>query len=77
VTKVSAIFEHGVFRPIEPVTVHDGARVELSFEEANINSAGPGEVTIAMGLHGLPVITPPAGSRKITNEDVARGLEEF
>jgi predicted DNA-binding antitoxin AbrB/MazE fold protein len=77
-TKISAIFEHGVFRPIEPVHVHDGAHVELSFEEADATSNPRGEIAIAIviGPHGLPVITPAPGSRPITNEDVARGLED-
>jgi predicted DNA-binding antitoxin AbrB/MazE fold protein len=73
-TKVTAIFEHGVFRPIEPVRVDDGSQVVLSFEESHPVQAG--EVVVSVGSLGLPVITPPHGSRPITNEDVARGLEE-
>jgi len=75
ITRVTAIFEHGVFRPIDPVRVDDGTRVVLSFEESV--SVRTGKVTIATGSHGLPVITVPPGSRPITSEDVARGLDDF
>lgn len=74
--KVAAIFEHGVFRPVEPVHIRDGARVELSFEALRAGPARASEVTIAMGSHGLPVIVPPPDSRSVTSEDVARGLED-
>src|SRR6185437_2880134 len=30
--RITAVFEHGVFRPVTPVTLHEGARVELAFE---------------------------------------------
>lgn len=73
-TKVTAIFERGVFRPIEPVNVDDGARVELSYEETG--AAPSGEVKVTIGEHGLPVFTPPGGGRPITSEDVARALED-
>jgi predicted DNA-binding antitoxin AbrB/MazE fold protein len=30
--RIKAVFEHGVFRPAEPVPLEDGAAVELSYE---------------------------------------------
>ncbi len=73
-TKVQAIFKNGVFRPTEPVQVDDGASVELSFEEST-HARGIPALTIRP-TDGLPVIISPPGTRPITNEDVARGLEE-
>jgi predicted DNA-binding antitoxin AbrB/MazE fold protein len=32
-TRVQAIFEKGVFRPVEPVRIDEGARVEITIEE--------------------------------------------
>lgn len=70
-TKVHAIFENGVFRPIEPVTIDDGARVELFVEEfrgipaAHVDNRG-----------SFPVIRPPIGTPSFTNDDVAEGLED-
>jgi predicted DNA-binding antitoxin AbrB/MazE fold protein len=41
-TKIHAIFENGVFRPIEPVKVEEGTRIELSFEETPNPTPGEG-----------------------------------
>jgi predicted DNA-binding antitoxin AbrB/MazE fold protein len=34
---VEAIFDHGVFRPTEPLALPDGARVRLQIEEQNVS----------------------------------------
>lgn len=30
--RITAVFEHGVFRPVTPVSLQEGARVELAYE---------------------------------------------
>jgi predicted DNA-binding antitoxin AbrB/MazE fold protein len=32
---INAIFDHGVFRPLEPIVLADGTRVHLRVEEQN------------------------------------------
>jgi hypothetical protein len=36
-----AIYDHGVFRPLEPLILPDGVRVHLHLEEAKRASAAP------------------------------------
>ncbi len=38
---ISAIFDAGVFRPLVPVGLADGTRVELQLELAGTSNAGP------------------------------------
>lgn len=40
--KVHAIFEGGVFRPIEPIAIDEGTQLELSFEEQVSGPVGQG-----------------------------------
>jgi len=72
-TKIHAIYQNGVFRPIGPVHVDDGTQVELSFEET---TGTGGRASVTVGATGLPLIVPPPGTRPITNEDVARALDD-
>lgn len=30
--RITAVFEHGVFRPVNPVSLAEGSRVELAYE---------------------------------------------
>jgi predicted DNA-binding antitoxin AbrB/MazE fold protein len=46
VHNVDAIYDHGVFRPIEPLALPEGARVHLRVEEENGRPADtPSEAT--------------------------------
>lgn len=35
ILSIEAIYDHGVFRPVEPVILPEGARVQLRVEEEN------------------------------------------
>jgi predicted DNA-binding antitoxin AbrB/MazE fold protein len=47
IQRVEAIYDHGVFRPVEPVIFPEGARVRLNVEEKN--GAEPSAVKPAEG----------------------------
>jgi predicted DNA-binding antitoxin AbrB/MazE fold protein len=56
--RIRAIYERGVFRPIEPVALKDGSRVELEFE---MPTPPPGAKDLAAALAeiaALPVEGP-------------------
>ena len=38
---VDAIYDHGVFRPVEPLVLQDGVRVHLRIEEEKRENAVP------------------------------------
>jgi predicted DNA-binding antitoxin AbrB/MazE fold protein len=41
VRHVDAIFSHGAFRPLEPLTLPEGTRVHLSVEEETVTKPAP------------------------------------
>jgi len=43
---IDAVFEHGVFRPLEPVPLEDGKRVRISLD--SLNSAPSPEVVLML-----------------------------
>jgi predicted DNA-binding antitoxin AbrB/MazE fold protein len=41
VRHVDAIFSHGAFRPLQPLTLPEGTRVHLSVEEGGVDEGTP------------------------------------
>jgi predicted DNA-binding antitoxin AbrB/MazE fold protein len=65
---IDAIYDHGVFRPVEPLTLPEGARVHLRVEEEKGN-----KVSVAGANHRVAALlsalnqahnTEPIGSLK-------------
>jgi len=54
-TKVHAIFEKGVFRPVEPVKIGDGARVELTIEESTEAASAQLPLSALIEIANLPL----------------------
>jgi predicted DNA-binding antitoxin AbrB/MazE fold protein len=60
-TKVHAIFENGVFRPVEPVQIDDGVRVELTIEETAEPSLSSPPLQALIEIAQLPIEGPDDG----------------
>jgi predicted DNA-binding antitoxin AbrB/MazE fold protein len=72
-TKVHAIFEKGVFRPIEPVKISDGVQVELSFEEPATTTPQAPLVSALAEIAKLPLESPDDGFSGADHDRVLYG----
>lgn len=52
---VSAVFENGVLRPIEPIGLTEGAHVEVIIVGDNIAASGKSAADTLLEIAGLPI----------------------
>lgn len=74
---IDAIYDHGVFRPTEPLILPDGARVRLHIEEQNgaeNSSAGPDQGGARTLLERLKDVV---GSIDDLPEDSSANLDHY
>ncbi len=75
---VEAIYDHGVFRPIEPLTLPEGARVRLRVEEENEEGVPPAKKAATGSTRiRLPLVhTGRPGSVDLTGDRIAEILDD-
>jgi predicted DNA-binding antitoxin AbrB/MazE fold protein len=67
VRRVDAIFSQGTFRPLEPLSLPEGTRIQLSFDEQNASVSMPSR----------PKIHTPALAHPIDAKDFVREVREI
>ena len=59
--KIEAIYEKGVFKPVEPVTLAEGARVQIAYETPVSALNGPELAAALDAIAALPIEGPDDG----------------
>ncbi len=74
---VEAIFDHGVFKPTEPLALPDGARVRLHVEEQNSVEIALGSPTAPTGPSLFDHLSNVVGSIDDLPEDSSTNLDHY
>lgn len=73
--RIQAVYEHGVFRPIDPVPLEEGAKVELSYERpAPLKPPQPMLAAIEE-IARLPLEGPDDGFSGADHDDILYGKD--
>ncbi len=60
-TKIEAIFENGVFRPVHPVQIDEGVHVELMVDDAVMTAVAQPILPVLAEIAALPLEGPDDG----------------
>jgi predicted DNA-binding antitoxin AbrB/MazE fold protein len=73
--RIAAVFEHGVFRPVQPISLEDGARVELVYRrEQPLKPPGP-MVQAIEEIARMPLEGPDDGFSGAEHDKILYGEE--
>src|SRR6185437_6108115 len=75
--RITAVFEHGVFRPVTPVTLHEGARVELAFESEQPLKPPQAMLEAIEEIANLPLEGPEDGFPGAEHDRIVYGESEI
>jgi predicted DNA-binding antitoxin AbrB/MazE fold protein len=65
-TRFEAVYEHGILRPTEPVSLEEGAKVEVIVVQPAIGSSGCKAAEILCEIAAMPM---EPGGREFTGRD--------
>ena len=75
--RITAVYEKGVFRPIEPVTLAEGSRVELQIETPPAPNPDPQKLAQALAeIAALPLQSPNDGFSGADHDKLLYGGED-
>ena len=73
--RIKAVFERGVFRPVEPVALEEGADVEISYERARELKPPQPLVAAIEEIAQMPLEGPDGGFSGADHDDVLYGKD--
>ena len=71
--RIHAVFERGVFRPVDPVALDEGARVELTYERPKSLKPPQALVAAIEEIARMPLEGPDDGFTGADHDDVLYG----
>jgi predicted DNA-binding antitoxin AbrB/MazE fold protein len=69
-TRIHAVYERGVFRPTEPVTMADGTAVEITVSTESIPQTPNNSAAALSAIANLPQESPDDGFSGADHDDI-------